>query len=415
VELNSAQYVFLNDLNTKFRAYCGGYGSGKTFIGCVDLLLFAGKHPGIDQGYFAPTYPMIKDIFYPTFEEAAELLGFDIEINLSDKVVTLTRAGQVYGRIICRSMENPSRIIGFKIARALADEIDTLPRRKAHIVWRKIISRMRVVIPGVVNSIGVTTTPEGFGFVYEMFAEKPTADYSMVQASTYENADYLPADYIQSLRDTYPDNLVKAYINGEFVNLTQGSVYSNYDRTLNGTDATWNGTEPVHIGMDFNVGKMSAVVHVIRDGLPYAVDEMTKLLDTPATIAEIKARFNGVQINVYPDASGNSRKSTNASQTDLSLLREAGFFVYNENANPFVKDRVNAVQAMLLNGNGQRSYKINAAKCPTLSDGLLRQAYNDHGEPDKTQGHDHANDAAGYFINFCYPIIKPVTRLDVRF
>jgi hypothetical protein len=27
--------------------------------------------PKINQGYFAPTYPQIRDIFYPTIEEVA--------------------------------------------------------------------------------------------------------------------------------------------------------------------------------------------------------------------------------------------------------------------------------------------------------------------------------------------------------
>ena len=66
-ELSAPQGIFLNGLNTKFRAYVGGFGSGKTFVGCLDLLTFAAQHPGTVQGYFGATYPSIRDIFYPTF------------------------------------------------------------------------------------------------------------------------------------------------------------------------------------------------------------------------------------------------------------------------------------------------------------------------------------------------------------
>src|SRR5690606_33634699 len=100
------------------------------------------------------------------------------------------------------------------------DEIDILPIDKATAAWRKIIARLRLVIPGVVNGIGVTTTPEGFKFVYQTFKSASNPDYSMVQASTYENEAYLPPDYIQSLRDSYPQELIDAYLMGEFVNLT---------------------------------------------------------------------------------------------------------------------------------------------------------------------------------------------------
>ncbi|MEA1186269.1 hypothetical protein U9C94_22760, partial [Escherichia coli] len=37
--------------------------------------------------------------------------------------------------------------------------------------WRKIIARMRYKIGGLRNGIDVTTTPEGFKFVYEQFVK----------------------------------------------------------------------------------------------------------------------------------------------------------------------------------------------------------------------------------------------------
>ena len=249
LRLSAPQGIFLNDLDTKFRAYVGGFGAGKTFVGSLDLGLFAARHPKLVQGYFAPTYRDIRDTFWPTIDEAGFEIGFTTKIKTGDKEVELYRGRSYYGTIICRSMEDPSGIVGFKIARANVDEIDVLPTEKAQNAWRKIMARMRLVVPGVVNGIGVTTTPEGFKFVYETFAKPPSTDrererlkdYSMVQASTYENAAMiradgspaLPPDYIQSLKDTYPDELIDAYLMGEFVNLTSGTVYRSYGREAN--------------------------------------------------------------------------------------------------------------------------------------------------------------------------------------
>lgn len=178
--VSAPQGVFLSGLNTKFRAYVGGFGSGKTYVGCLDLGLFAGKHPKTVQGYFAPTYRDIRDTFWPTMDEAAFTLGFSTKIKTSDKEVELYRGRSYYGTTICRSMDDPGGIVGFKIARALVDEIDILAKDKAQAAWRKIIARMRLVIPGVVNGIGVTTTPEGFRFVYDSFKREPKSNYSMV-------------------------------------------------------------------------------------------------------------------------------------------------------------------------------------------------------------------------------------------
>lgn len=135
----------------------------------------------------------------------------------------------------------------------------------------------------------------------------------------------------------------------------------------------------------------------------------------PDMIRRIKERYwryDGVryvptcQIRIYPDASGDSRRSVNASQTDIALLREAGFAVSVNAANPPVKDRINAMNAMFCNAVGERRYRVNPDKCPSYVEALEQQPWAKNGEPDKTTGHDHINDAAGYFIAKEYPIIR---------
>lgn len=419
IKLSASQHIFLNELNTKFRAYVGGFGSGKTFVGCLDLLIFHARHPGTTTGYFGPTYPAITDIFCPTMEEAAGMLGFAATWKESKKEVHISRGGKLYGVVKCRSMDNPKSIVGFKIARAMCDEIDTLPAEKAKNAWRKIIARMRLTIVGVENVVCVTTTPEGFGFVYEQFAKKPTSSYSMVQASTYENEEFLPPDYIPSLIESYPSQLIEAYLNGLFVNLTSGAVYHQFSRQLNHSGERWDGREALHIGMDFNVGHMAAVVYVIRDGDPVAVDEIIDAYDTPDIIGKIQRRYwdNGrkCSIAVYPDASGNARKSVGASVTDHALLRQAGFTVIVDGANPSIRDRVNSMNTMICNAKGERRYKINTHQCPQTTACLEQQAYDKHGEPDKSSGKDHPADAAGYPICKLFPIRKPVAHIPVAF
>ena len=404
--LSAPQNIFLNGLKTKYRAYVGGFGSGKTFVGCVDLLTFFGKHPGTVQGYFGISYPSMRDIFYPTFEEAAHMMGFTVVIREANKEAHVYRNGFYYGTVICRSMDNPGSIVGFKISRALVDEIDVLPKAKASNAWNKIVARMRLKIDGVENSIGVTTTPEGFLFVYSQFKKEPTKSYSMVQASTYENEKYLPDDYIDTLKETYPGELINAYIEGEFVNLTSGTVYSEFDRVINNTEVVWDKREPLHIGMDFNVCNMSAIISVIRKGVCYDVDEITGGYDTPSIINSIQERYQNCQINIYPDASGKNRNAQGASESSIQLLTQARFQVFAKNKNPFVKDRILSMN----NSFTKRQHFVNVKRCPTHAANLEQQVYNTAGEPDKTAGNDHTNDANGYLICYKFPVIKPTTN-----
>ena len=420
--LNVPQGRFLA-LPHKFRAFVAGFGSGKTWVGSAGICKHVWEWPGINSGYFAPTYPQIRDIFFPTIEEVAFDWGLKVKTKEGDKEVEFYSAGRYRSTTICRSMEKPQTIVGFKIGHGLVDELDVLTITKAQHAWRKIIARMRYNVDGLRNGVDVATTPEGFKFVHQQFVkqlrEKPhlTELYGLIQASTYDNELNLPNDYIPSLMESYPPQLIQAYLEGLFVNLTSGSVYHAYSRTLNGCNDLQQPGEPLHIGMDFNVGKMSAVIHVKRDGLPRAVHEIMKGYDTPDMIQKIKERywrFDGnsyqktCEILVYPDASGDSRKSVNASTTDLALLKQAGFQVKAPSANPPVKDRVNAMNAMFCNANGERRYLVNADRCPTYADCLEQQVWGENGEPDKSQGADHANDAGGYFIHNQFPIVRRV-------
>jgi len=424
--LNIPQSNFFN-LNRKFRAYVAGFGSGKTWVGCSAMCAHYWKFPNINQGYFAPTYPQIRDIFYPTIEEVAFEWGLKVDIREGNKEAHFYE-GRIYrGTTICRSMEKPETIVGFKIGNALADEVDVLRKEKAKAAFRKIIARMRYNVDGLRNGVDITTTPEGFKFVYEQFVkavrEKPELSklYGLVKASTYDNEANLPPDYIDSLMASYPPELIKAYLRGQFVNLTSGTVYHQFDRKLNHTDEIEAAGEPLYIGMDFNVGKMAAIIHVKRL-VPLAVTEIVNAYDTPDMIRRIKEQFwlydgndykKVREIYIYPDASGASKKSVNASETDIKLLRSAGFHVVVNASNPPVKDRVNAMNAMFCNAAGERRYYVNTKRCPIYTENLEQQIWAENGEPDKKAGNDHTNDAGGYFIVKDYPIVRPVFNIKL--
>lgn len=399
----------------KFRAFVAGFGSGKTWVGCQAQCIHYWRHPKINQGYFAPTYPQIRDIFYPTIEEVAHSMGLRVEIRSSDKEVHFYSGRQYRGTTICRSMDRPESIVGFKIGSALVDELDVMKADKARHAWRKIVARMRYNVDGLRNGIDVTTTPEGFRFTHEQFvaavADKPELGrlrYGIIQASTYDNEANLPDDYIDSLIDTYPEQLIEAYLNGQFVNLTSGTVYNCFSRMRCGSTETIHPGEPLFIGQDFNVTDMRSTVYVQRGQAWHAVDELKGVYDTPALIETLLERYTGHKITIYPDASGSSRKTVNASASDIALL-EKHFSVRAKKSNPPVKDRVMAVNKALESG----MLRVNEKRCPETARCLEQQSYDANGEPDKAAGFDHQNDATGYPIAYEMPVVKPITPIKV--
>ena len=399
MSLTTAQRAFAVS-RMPFPAFVGGFGSGKTAAAIARAMALKAHFKTCDVAYYLPTYPLVEDIAFKRFPELCERKGWAYKLNKQSAHVEFPNAG----RIIFRTMEQPHRIIGYEVAHSICDELDTLPTEKAREVWNKVIARNRQKC-GMGNTVAVATTPEGFRFVWERWVKNKAPGYELFRAKTMDNAANLPDGYIDNLRNSYPTSLLSAYLDGEFTNLTAGSVYVEYDRALNATSETVQPGDALHIGMDFNVGHMASVVHVLRGDEPRAVAEITDALDTPAMIALIKRDYPGHQINVYPDASGANRKSNNASESDLSLLKAAGFRVCVNPANPRVKDRVLSVNAMI-HKDGTRRYKVNPEKCPQLVESLEKQAYDKHGEPAKDGGLDHVLDAMGYMLVYRYPIVK---------
>jgi hypothetical protein len=132
-----------------------------------------------------------------------------------------------------------------------------------------------------------------------------------------------------------------------------------------------------------------------------AVDEIISY-DTKAVIANLQSRYKNNRIEIFPDASGANRK-TNASDTDIALLNQAGFGVYSNSANPSIKDRVNIVNNMFDKG----LLLVNTNKCPRLTEALEQQAYDERGDPEKSNSHpahDDFTDSLGYCISYKFPI-----------
>lgn len=403
IQLSAAQGRFIGS-KAKHPCFCGGYGSGKTFAGILRTLKLKQEAGKLPVAYYLPTYDLVRTIAYPRFTEMLEALRWPYSLNRGDNVINIPD----YGQVIFRTMDTPERIVGYEVADSVADELDTLKLDDAEEVWRKILARNRAKKPnGKPNTAACVTTPEGFRFTYKRWQKKANINYILYRASTFSNRRNIPVDYIESLQDDYPEAILRAYLGGHFVNMASGSVYHNFNRVHAHAPVEIKKGEVLHVGMDFNVGNMTAIVSVIRDDKPKTTNELTGVLDTPAMARKIKERWPDHQVVVYPDASGASRKSNNAQTSDLAILRqpEFGFIVKAKKSNPRVKNRVASVVKMI------PDWEINTDNCPTLTESLEQQAYDKDGEPDKKSGHDHSTEAAGYFIDYRWPIIRRVAHV----
>ena len=395
-DLHPGQLDFVSDTGTEILGISAGYGAGKTRALCAKAVMLAAANQGFIGAVMEPTGPLIRDIWQTDFDNFLDDYSIPHTFRASPLPEYVLHLPGGDTKILCRSFENWSRIIGLNLAWVLADEIDTVTPGIADKAFPKILGRLR---SGNIRQFGAASTPEGFRWMWKTFGSDDSRardDRRLIKMRSADNP-HLPPDFIERLQSNYDPSLLRAYLDGEFVNLTTGQVYDRFDRSKHVYSTLPDISEqPLRIGVDFNVGNMSAVIGIRDAKRLTVVDEISGAHDTDALAQEIRRRYPTHRLYGYPDASGGNR-STNATQTDIQIMESYGISNQSPKANPPVRDRIAAVQAMLENGKGEVRLQVHQS-CKRLIECLELQSYTDKGEPDKDAGFDHMNDALGYLI-----------------
>tara|TARA_Y100001938_G_scaffold126577_1_gene178655 strand:- start:1015 stop:2286 length:1272 start_codon:yes stop_codon:yes gene_type:complete len=408
-----AQWDFLtNKKKARIKAYVGGMGSGKshcllaaTFINLLTKVNKDGKSNGL---ILYPTYNLADQVFVEPFREILERNGIPYTYNISQH-----RFKTIYGNIQIYQTRYPQRIVGASYTYCGIDELDIETFKIAETTVQKALGRLR----GCEDAeLYITTTPEGFGYTWHLMVEEYNDDKLLVHGKTTDNK-YLPESYIQSLKDNYDDKLLEAYINGNFVNLTQGATYYGFDRELHTGEYKYNPSLPIRIGMDFNCDPLSSTIsQILPNGKVQVIKEITLShggdgdLPTQRMCDTIRDMYPNNRYYSYPDATGSSKHSS-AAFSDISIIRKNGFIVNVAHINPRVINRVNAVNNQFSKNN------IGIDKSCKLLIKDLEQVTNKEGtrEIDKSNKNlSHLSDAFGYFINWEYPVSKPMIGVQDR-
>jgi len=404
----------------KHPAIIGGFGSGKTAaipLRWYSLIQWRAKHQNKKciMMIIEPTKEMVRDVLLPVLDEFFDRYGIEHSYHQTHNnysIVLVRNKKRFKFTAWLRSSDSPESLTGKSVTDIIIDEFDKKhPIEHQSDVWKECISRIRKAEYG---TCAIVTTPEGFKYTYELYKDCENGiekkNFLLIKAKTYMNK-FLPKDYIENLYEQYSAELVKQYIEGEFINLTQGQVYYSFDRDANTTDREYNKTLPIILSVDFNVSPMHWVV-IQNDpltGRDYVINEIFERNTTTRFMAEKIASIYGDDKTylVYGDFYGNSR-DTRSLTTDYdiisAILPNTRKYV---KPNPAVVDRINAVNGRLKNSRGIRNLFINAKNCPELINDLEQVVWDEKKrEIDKKSNMDrtHGTDALGYYIEYAYSL-----------
>lgn len=428
IKLSQGQADFyLSD--KKFKGLSAGYAFGKSHLMGLCAVTDAMHSSKAIIGVYEPFHDLVRTVAWPNIQKWLIEFGIRFTLNKQESVIYTANSG--VGDFFFKSMDNVEALVGYETYTSHIDEIDTMSADNAEKAFFKIMGRNRQNLEDVpevykkwnekrnrfdcINKISVYSTPEGFKFLYKMWHPdgvnaKKNPEFKLFYGRTLDNP-YLSEDYIEGLQSTYPEKLLTAYMEGQFVNLESGTVYYNFDRNKHNTTREVQKEDILRIGVDFNVQHTCGIVFVDDGKRTSIVAEVINQLDTPALIKSIQTRWPDYKIIIYPDASGVQRTTANASVNNIALLKQAGFEVRAKSRNPRIVNRVTSVVKLL----EDMELFVNVSKCPEITRCLEQQAYDPKGNPDKETGLDHPLDAMGYKVEYTHSIRKPIYNIPYSF
>jgi hypothetical protein len=379
------------ECDKRFRVLITGRRFGKTFLAVTELAKFA-RYPKKKVWYVAPTYRMAKDIVWFELVDKLTKHKWIKKTNNSDLSILLRNGSQ----ISLRGADNENSLRGVGLDFLVMDEFADV---KEH-AWYEVL---RPTLSDKNGSALFCGTPRGYGnWSYNLFTKEDNI-WASFQFTTLDGGQVSANEIEQAKADLDERTFNQEYM-ASFVNYA-GQIYYNFDRKENVIDKYEPKTAEIHIGMDFNIDPMSAVVTEIQGDKIIIYDEIILYSsNTDEMVQEIKTRYSGKHIFIYPDPASKQRKTSAGGTTDLAILKNAGFNMRVRNNHPLIRDRINSVNTKLKNANGKRTLFI-ANNCKTMLKSIERQIYKEGTSvPDKDNNYDHMNDALGYLVEYLFPV-----------
>jgi hypothetical protein len=376
---------------SRFISVVAGRRFGKTFLSTGKILEQAIKGRDRNVWYVAPTYGAAKEIAWDMLITTIppEYIYKTNETSLTLKLIN----GSV---IALKGAEKPNNLRGRSLDYVVLDEFaDMRPE-----AWSEVLRPSLSDRQGGALFIG---TPKGRNHFYDIWAKGIDGDndWSSFQYTTLQGGNVLEEE-VSAARNDLDERTFQQEYEAAFVNYSGIIYYAfNREKSVKRIEDT-GGT--LHIGLDFNIDPMSAVVCLRHGNDLLAIDEIVMYgSNTDEMVAEIKSRYRDRPVIIYPDPASRQRKTSAGGRTDLSILQNAGFAVKSKNSHALVRDRINAVNSRLRSSGGDR-YLFIDPKCKHTIKSLERQTYKEGTSQPNKDGFDHMNDALGYLVEYLFPL-----------
>ena len=390
----------------RFRVLCAGRRFGKSILAIRELAKFASQ-PNKNVWYVAPTYGMARNIIFEPLKQKLDSLRWISKVNETRMEIQLVNGS----KITLKGADNYDSLRGAGVDFLVMDEVADIKPEAWTEVLRPTLSAQTP--PGSALFVG---TPKGHNHFKDLWdMGKKHDDWESWTFTTIDGGN-VPPEEVEAAKESMDAKTFSQEYLATFETYS-GLVYYNF--SIEESVKKWEQPEKplkeVFLFCDFNVNPISGAVAVRTQSGLHIIDEIVIYgSNTDELAQEMRNRYPTQTITAFPDPAGAQRKTSAGGRTDISILQNAGFKVLYKPRHPAVKDRINAVNSLLLNTNKERRLFVDP-KCKEVIKSLSRHTYKEGTQvPSKDDGFDHMCDAVGYGVEFLFPVTRQVENKNPK-
>lgn len=253
-KLSSQQWEFFNS-GKPFPAYGGGWGNGKTLVGCLKSYHICSQYP---DSRFIIGRQNFTDLRDSTLSDFLELYG-------SDGPFGKYHAGEMKyvlkngSEILFRHFSNLQSLTNLNLSGGWIDQAEEVSE-DAFLFLRGRMRRKSVPL----RQLMATFNMEGHNWIWKYWKQSADEDFHLIEADSYANRKHLPEDYLKNL-EKLPTELYDRYVMGSWDQF-EGQIYTEFDESVHVIQPFeipewW----PMFEGIDVGVRNPTAYVQMFED------------------------------------------------------------------------------------------------------------------------------------------------------
>jgi len=212
--------------DAKFIWYCGGFGSGKSFIGSHAVIRQAMENAGGRSLIARQTLVDLKATTMKTFFEVLDARLIK-KWNKSENLLTLINGHEIY----FWGLDDIEKLKSLEIGMFWIDEVNEVDENTFNVLKGRLRNKHHKKRLGI-----LTSNSEGKNWTYKQFVlgkgirtQQDLDKYWIIKAPSNENT-YLPDDYLDVL-NSYTGDLFERYVKASW-NVFEGQIFPDFHREV---------------------------------------------------------------------------------------------------------------------------------------------------------------------------------------